>query len=294
MSLVIGGTGTVGGQVVRELLARGEQVRVLTRSTARIAVLPSGADGVVGDLTEPESLDRAFDGIETLFLATPLSPTETDEGLTAVAAAQAAGVRRIVYMTVHRLLDGWHIPHFRSKFPVIEAIRRSGLEFTLLEPNNFYQNDLSMAEAIVKAGVYPQPLGSIGLHRVDVRDIAEAAVNALLQPGHAGEIYPLAGPDRLTGPGTAEIYGRLLGREVRYGGDDLDAWAAQVKALMPDWMVADLVEMYGHFQDSGLLASDREIERTAAILGHPPRSFESFVVQVFVPATSGNAGSPAA
>ena len=124
-----------------------------------------------------------------------------------------------------------HIPHFKSKVPVEEAIRSSGLDNTILRPNNFYQNDLWFREAITRYGVYPQPVGSRGMSRVDVRDIAEVAVAALTLEGHAGREYGIHGPDALTGEGTAEAWGRHLGREVRYGGDDLDAWEAQAQQI---------------------------------------------------------------
>ena len=81
--LVIGGTGTVGSLVVQGLLNRGEKVRVLTRSPEKSKALPQGAQGVVGDLKDPSSLPQTMEGIERVFLITPLSPTEAEEGINA-------------------------------------------------------------------------------------------------------------------------------------------------------------------------------------------------------------------
>ena len=103
-------------------------------------------------------------------------------------AAVAAGIRRIVYLSVHQADKALGIPHFVCKLPIEGVIRASGVEYTILHPNNFYQNDLAMRDAI-RAGVYPQPLGSVGLHRVDVRDIAEAAAIALTEAGHSGKTF---------------------------------------------------------------------------------------------------------
>ena len=105
--------------------------------------------------------------------------------------------------------------------------------------NNFFQNDYQLKDALLTHGIYPQPLGEVGLSRVDVRDIAEAAAIALTESGHAGETYNLVGPDVLTGRGTAEIWSRALGRPIAYGGDDLDAWEKQVLAFLPPWMAFD-------------------------------------------------------
>lgn len=275
--LIIGGTGTVGSQIALNLAGRGESVRVMTRSAEKAKAVPRGVEAVTGDLDTPASLAGAFRDVDAVFLATPLSPTETQAGLAAVAAARSAGVRRLVYMSVHNLERAPHIPHFKSKLPIEKSVRESGLEYTILAPNNFFQNDLWMREAIVRWGVYPQPIGNVGLNRVDVRDIADAAARALTEPGHNGKKYPLVGPDLLTGESTAQIYSRRLGREVRYAGDNLDLWAEQMRRMLPDWMVGDLRIMYEYLQAHGLPAAKEDLDQQAAILGHAPRSFDAFV-----------------
>jgi uncharacterized protein YbjT (DUF2867 family) len=279
-SLVIGGTGTVGGEVVRLLKAQGHEVRVLTRSAAKAGDLPEGVEAAVGDLADPQNLRGPLDGVDGVFLATPVSPDETRLGLNAVGAIREAGIGRLVYMSVHRADECPHIPHFASKLPIERAARESGLAWTILRPNHFFQNDLWHRNAILGRGVYPEPMGGVGLSRVDVRDIADAAVAALTGPGHEGKTYPLVGPDVLTGEAVASIYGRLLGRPVRYGGDDLDAWAEQVRGMMPGWMVDDLRVMYEHFQRHGLVATEEDLSAVREALGRDPRRFEDFAAEL--------------
>ncbi len=278
-TLVIGGTGTVGSTVVRDLATAGRPVRVMTRSPDKIASLPEGVEGVVGDLDRPDTLGPAFVGVSALFLVTPLGAAETTAGLAAVEAARTAKVERIVYMTVHKLTAGAHIPHFGAKLPVVEAIERSGLPFTVIAPNNFFQNDLWLKDAILQFGVYPQPLGDVGLSRIDVRDIAAASVTALTEPGHDGKTYPLVGPEAWNGPETAEAWSRALGRTIRYGGNDLDAWSAQVSAMMPPWLVHDLRIMYQWQQEEGQIATPDDLAACTAILKRQPRSYEDFVAE---------------
>jgi len=274
--LVIGGTGTVGSATVRELLKRGEAVRVMTRTVEKTRALPPGVEGVVGSMKEPETLPGVLRGVERLFLITPLDRDETQQGIEAVDAAVAAGVERIVYLSVHRADAGVRIPHFASKLPVEGVIQSSGVGYTILRPNNFYQNDLGLLDAI-RAGYYPQPMGGVGLHRVDVQDIAEAAAIALTETGHAGRTYSLVGPEAFTGERTAEIYARHLGRPVHYTGDDLKAFSAAMQGAMPGWLVRDLTIMYDYFQREGLLATQAEIDELTTLLRHAPRRFDDFV-----------------
>ncbi|MBW5446158.1 NAD(P)H-binding protein [Cohnella sp. CFH 77786] len=277
--LVLGGTGTVGSQVAANLVRRGAGVRVLTRNADAAKRLPASVSVYPGDLESPDTLVTAFDQADAVFLLNALSPTETAQGLAAVEAAQKAGVKKIVYLSVPMPEDSKHIPHFKSKIPIEEAVRQSGAKYTILRPNNFYQNDYMFRDAILGYRIYPQPIGSIGLNRVDARDIAEAAVNALLLDGYEGKEYPVIGPDPLTGESIASIYTRIFGEEVRYGGDDLDAWFEQARMVLPEWLARDLKIMYRYFQEKGLAATERDFELQREILMREPISFEAFVAE---------------
>ncbi len=277
--LVVGGTGTVGSQVTRHLLEKGTKVRVMSRSADR-AKLELPVETVQGDLEKPETLGTQFTGVDAMFLLNALSQTETAQGLAAVQAARKGGVKKIVYMSVLMPAGSEIIPHFASKIPVEQAVRQSGLDWTILRPNNFYQNDLGLRDAIAGGGVYPQPIGDKGITRIDVRDIADAAVNAVIDAEHNGKTYPLNGPRAWTGEETARIYAENLSRAVRYGGDDVDAWGKQVSAFMPEWLVHDLKIMYRFFQENGFQATPEEIEMQRRLIAHDPRAFETFVWEV--------------
>jgi uncharacterized protein YbjT (DUF2867 family) len=277
--LVIGGTGTVGSQVVRELLARKTEVQVLTRSADKAKTLPSGAEGVLGDLLDPGTVRSVFKGVDGVFMLIAVSTTETHEGLMAINGMRMAGVKRLTYMSVHNLEQAVHLPHFGSKLPIEACLKDSGIPYTILRPNNFYQNDHLFKDAMLDYDVYPQPIGDIGLSRVDVRDIAEAAAITLTTPGHEARTYSIVGPQTHTGKSTAEVWSRALGKTVVYGGNDLDAWEQQSLKFLPAWMAFDLRLMYSFFQDKGLRATESEIESLIKLLGHSPRSFEDFAME---------------
>jgi uncharacterized protein YbjT (DUF2867 family) len=275
-TLVIGGTGTVGSQVVRALLARKTDVQVLTRDAKKAAGLPAGAQPVTGDLLDPATVRSAFRQAEGVFLLNPVSTTETHEGLMAVNGAMMSGVRRLVYMSVHDVDKAPYLPHFGSKLPIETAVKSSGIPYTILRPNNFYQNDYFFKDAMLQYGVYPQPIGGTGISRVDVRDIAEAAALALTTGGHEGQTYNLVGPEAQTGQSTAAVWSRVLGKAIAYAGDDLDAWEKQSLQYMPAWMVFDFRMMYAFLQKNGLIATAADVDRQTKLLGHLPRSFEDF------------------
>jgi len=276
--LVVGGTGTVGSAVVAALQAGGHEPLVMSRSAEKAARRPAGAAHVVADLEQPATLPAAFSGVDGVFLLLPVSQTETAQGLAGVEAAQAAGVRRIVYMSVVMPPGSEVVPHIASKIPVERAVQASGIPWTILRPNNFFQNDLWLRDAITTYGVYPQPLGPRGVSRVDVRDIAEAAASAFTRG--VGGIVPLNGPRGLTGDDTARVYSEILKRPVRYAGDDLDVWEKQASAMFPPWMVHDFRIMYDYFIRHGAHASGTDFAAQQHLLGRAPRPFEAFVEEL--------------
>jgi uncharacterized protein YbjT (DUF2867 family) len=288
--LVIGGTGTVGSAVVARLAKRGDAVRILTRSGAKAGSLPPGVEGAVGDLAVPKSLEQPMVGVDAVFLLVPVHPEETRLGLNGVGAAKAAKVGRLVFMSVFGAEAAPQVPHFIGKVPIEEAVRESGLAWTILRPNYFFQNEEQLAPSIAQ-GVYPQPLGEVGVSGIDVGDIADAAVNALTAPGHEGRTIPLAGLDLLTGPSIASTYAKHLGREVRYGGDDLTVWAARMADHgLPDWLVHDLRAMFAHIQRHGFRASDADHEAVRRVLGREPRRFDDFAAKLAGTINGGGSG----
>ena len=276
--LVIGGTGMVGSAVVAALRASGHEPRVLSRSADRASRLPAGTAHVVADLEQPATLSAAFSGMDGVFLLAPVSQTETEKGLAGVEAAKAAGLRRIVYLSVVMPPGFEAIPHVASKIPIERAVQASQIPWTILRPNHFFQNDAWLRDAITTYGVYPLPLGARGVNRVDVRDIAEAAANAFTDG--VGGIVPLNGPRGLTGGDTARIYSECLRRPVRYGGDDLDGWEKQAATMFPPWLAHSLSTMYDYFIRKGAHASGRDFAAQEKLLGHAPRPFEAYVADL--------------
>jgi uncharacterized protein YbjT (DUF2867 family) len=277
--LVLGGTGTVGSHVVRELAGRGAEVSVLTRNPSKARDLPKGTEAIQGDLMSPATIRTAFAGMDGVFLLNAVSDSESHQGLMAINGARAAGVKRLVYLSVYRLDDAPHLPHFGSKVGIEAAIKASDFAWTILRPSHYFQNDYWLKDALLGYGAYPQPLGDVGCSRVDVRDIGEAAAIALTSSGLEGETVPVVGPRDYTGRSAAEVWSRALGKPIQYAGQDLDAWEKQAAQMLPDWMAFDIREMYEFFGRQGLKSKPADVESVTRILGRPPRTFEAFAAE---------------
>jgi uncharacterized protein YbjT (DUF2867 family) len=271
--LVIGGTGRIGQPVAEELAQRGAHVRIMTRSLVKAASIEaSGMHSVIGDLNRSHSLHDAFSGVDVLVLITAHSITETGQGLAAVSTALAAGVRRVVFLSSAIGSGAMRIPHVASKAPIEHSLITSRSGYTIVRAHNVYQNDLCVpvAEAISN-GEYPLPIGSAGISRIDVRDVAMALANAALNSGHERRIYTLGAAERFTGESIAAAYG------ARYRGDDLDRWERTIALMKPRWQRDDLRIMLRYYQECGLSMSLQELGEQERLLGGEPRCFADFV-----------------
>ena len=157
--LVIGATGNVGGQVVSQLAGEGAAVRAFVRDPA--AALPDGAEAVRGNLSEPETLGAALEGVDSVFLVWPFFSAE---GAPAIVDAIAGHTRRVVYLSSEGVRDGVEeqadpINEFHAE--IERLIERSGLEWTFLRPTGLALNALGWAEEIRSGGdVVREPHGA--------------------------------------------------------------------------------------------------------------------------------------
>lgn len=272
--LVTGGTGRIGSGVVRELKKGGADVRVLVRKKA--TSLPDGVEVAVGDLLDPVSVQKAMDGVDKLYLLNAVSPDELTQGLIAYDLAKKLKLKHIVYHSVFRVEHFKDVPHFASKLAIESALHEFDVPFTVIRPNYFFQNDASLEDPLTKAGIYPMPLGQVGISAVDVRDIAEAAAVALTSDRHHGKTYNLNGPAVLSGPKVAAIWSSLLGREIRYTGEDMDAFEEQTRTRAPSWSAFDIRMMFQGYLERGFAAETGDLKTLTELLGHAPRSYEEF------------------
>ncbi|HLQ85147.1 MAG TPA: NmrA family NAD(P)-binding protein [Salinisphaeraceae bacterium] len=276
-TLVTGSTGTVGSEVVKALHERHADVRALVRDQSKAEHLPQGVEVVVGDLLDPVAVEQALAGVNKVYLLNAVVPDELTQGLIVFVLARRLGISQLVYHSVFQAERFKDVPHFASKFTIEQALKQFDLPYTILRPNYFFQNDAMLKEPLTGAGIYPMPLGPTGISAVDVRDIAEAAAITLTSDGHAGKTYNLVGPETLSGPQAASTWSDVLDREVRYPGEDFDAYEQQMRQMMPNWSAFDLRMMFQGYFERGFMASDDDIQTLTNLLGHAPRHYRDFV-----------------
>ncbi len=212
MILITGATGTVGSHLLNRLVSRGEAVRAMTRRP-----LPAGpgVDVVRADFDAPASLAAAVSGVRAVFLLTaPASPTPRHD-LAMLEAARSAGVSAVVKLSAigtgetfgDRTVGEWHL---RAE----QAVRSSGMAWTVLRPSSFASNLLRFADAVKAGQPVPNTTGTARQGVIDPRDVAAVAAEVLTTPGHAGRTCTLTGPELLGVPEQAAVLESVLGRSV--------------------------------------------------------------------------------
>ncbi|MEJ3655284.1 NAD(P)H-binding protein [Actinomycetes bacterium KLBMP 9759] len=200
--LVAGATGTVGSEIVRQLAEAGEKVRALTRNPAAARV-PKGVEVAFGDLTAPETLAPALDGVTAMHLITFGGDADLQTGPEIVELAGRAGVRRI------SVLSGFY------EGGVEAALRAGDIGWTHLRPVGFMANALSWVASVREHGVV-EVFGNQPGAIVHEADIAAVGVRALLEDGHAGAAYTITGPEAITPEEQVRILGAGIGRELGF------------------------------------------------------------------------------
>jgi uncharacterized protein YbjT (DUF2867 family) len=264
----------VGTEVLKQLGTRDVQVRALVRKQS--ASIPNGVEPVVGDLLDPVSVEKALTGVDKLYLLNAVTPDELTQGLIAYGLARKLRIKHVVYHSVFKVDAFKDVPHFASKLAIENALREFDVPFTIMRPSYFYQNDVSLRPVLQGAGIYPMPLGNVGISAVDVRDIAEMAAIALTTEGHEGKTYNLNGPEVLSGNKVAAIWSDVLGREVRYPGEDMNAFETQMRQKAPAWTAFDIRMMFQGYLERGFVAEDGDVATLTKVLGHPPRAYDAF------------------
>lgn len=271
--LATGGTGKFARLVVPALVSQGIQVRAMVHDPSRGDIpLEHGASEVAAaDLGDAASLQAALDGVDGAFLITPaFAPDATKMGLNFIEAAQAAGVRKVVYNGVYH--PSLPLENHATTRPVEAALYASGLDFTILQPAMYMQGlDDAYAQAR-STGTLVMPWSKHSkMTYVDYRDVAEAAALALAGDRLSMGTFELAAPGMVDRVELAELMTAAAGREV--AAVDLPPGSE-----LPPGQPEGLGAMFDDYDRHGFHGGNPLVLR--AILGREPRTVADYVAEL--------------
>lgn len=278
MILIIGATGNTGSEAARLLLERGARVRVVTREPEKARGIEAlqGAEIVGGDSFRPETLDGVFDDVEKMYFV-PATGLDWDRPQTAiVAAARDAGVRHIVKMSAIGAGPDQPSMSLRFHFKGEQDIEASGMAYTHVRPNSFFQNCLYDAPPIQAEGKFYSAVADACFAKIDTRDIGEVVAKVLTEDGHEGQTYELTGPETLSYEEMAARLSAAVGREIEYVNLSPEEYAASLLAIgFEDWNAEEFANIYGRgfYRESGGRHVTETVEQ---LLGRPPRTFDDW------------------
>ena len=272
MILVTGSTGNVASQLIPALQGAGQKVRALVHDESKAQSLrEAGAEVVVGDMERPDTLGKAVEGADHIYLITTNGPTGAAQARNLIEAAKGAGRPHIVRQTGFGTSKSRIIQQLEEIEKLLET---SGLPFTLIKPTFFMQNFMMAAQTVASDGMIYMPLKEGRLGMVDLRDVADVALSVLTSVGHEGKTYVLTGPASISIHDVAAGLTKAIGKSVTYVDVPPEAARdAMVGMGMPEWVVDGFIELFEGFS-AGF--ADMTTPHVEQLTGHPARSFEAF------------------
>ncbi|MFJ3306366.1 NmrA family NAD(P)-binding protein [Streptomyces sp. NPDC086549] len=286
--VLVTGAGDVGRKILGDLRAQDVPVRVMVhRDGDRAAEFRTlGAQVVVGDLTRPETVAPALEGVARMYFAMPVSP---DHLLAATVVATVAreygqldGLVDMSQMTVSQMTatSTGESHQQRLHWLAEQVLNWSGLPVIHIRPTSFLDNPLFTtlaARSIRENGTIALPFGTGRTSPIATEDVARVVAAVLRDPApHIGHVYELTGPRTVDMTEMAEDFSRALGRPVTYVDVPLDQWRAEVlaKAGLSPHVEDHIGTMARLHRENRYDRSSDDVER---VTGVPAQSVEEFV-----------------
>ncbi len=271
MILVTGATGNVGSEIARQLNASGKPFRIYVRDAEKaLQMIGAGSYEIaLGDFSDDAAFGAALSGVKAVYMVTNQSDAFKQDLTRMAAQAKAAGVARFVMLSAEADAEN-DVFFVRRTGELEDIVTAANLPWTFLRPDWFMQN----FAGFVAMGAVAFVDGPGKTSFVDVRDVAEIAVEALTQDGHVHRIYRLTGPDPMTFKSAAARISKVLGRDIPFlalSPDDLRA--GMIANGAEEWYADMNAEMTKAVQLGFSYTPSNDIE---FLLGRKPRSIETY------------------
>jgi uncharacterized protein YbjT (DUF2867 family) len=277
MILLTGASGTIGRHLVSVLKAKDVPFKVALRDPGKGARL--GAQAVAFDWDQPRTFAPALEAVDTLFLLTPTTETQVKQSQGLVEAAKAAGVKRVVKLSVSGADSEPGIALGRMHRESERAVQAAGFAWTMLRPTFFMQNFVSFYGVTLDADstIY-LPNGDAKVAWLDARDIGDVAAHVLTSKGHENKAYELTGDEPLSTAEACALLSAALGHKVTYV--DVPEQAAREGMQsqgIPPWYVESLLELNMVIRNGWAAQIATGVHE---VLGRSPRRFAAFAADL--------------
>lgn len=276
--LVTTANGMFGRAVVRQLVASGVAVRAMVRNRAKFDEAHPGVEVVEADLDRPATLPAVLDGVESMFLASPMDERLADRETAVIEAAERAGVARAVRI-------GGAVRHAGDRLSALHSqasarLQASSLAWTFVSPNSVMETSFLGHAPVIKGwGVLSGISGHGRIGLVALQDVVEVTAKVLAESGHGGRNYEITGPEALDLYQVAEVFTRVLGKPVTYQ----DLSEAELKAMLaPAMRMSDAeldMNVLCHLRCWRDGKADLVTDTYRALTGRAPTSLEAWITQ---------------
>lgn len=279
--LVTGATGKLGTKIVDALLKTvpANQLAVSVRNPEKAeGIKTRGVEVRQGDFDRPETLDTAFKGINRLLMISADGDNETRirQHTNAVAAAERAGVKFIVYTSIVNAQESKNMLAPTHK-ATEEAILKTGIPYSFLRNNWYLENESSSIQGVLAGAPWVTSAGTGKVGWALQQDYAEAAAAVLAGNGHENTIYELSGK-LLTQEEFASALGAVLGKEVPVQQVDDASYAEIIKgAGVPEFLIPFLVGIQKDIREGTLEIESSDFEK---LLGRPAKPLSEGLSQI--------------
>lgn len=279
--LVTGATGKLGTKIVDALLKTvpANQLAVSVRNPEKAeGIKTRGVEVRQGDFDRPETLDTAFKGINRLLMISADGDNETRirQHTNAVAAAERAGVKFIVYTSIVNAQESKNMLAPTHK-ATEEAILKTGIPYSFLRNNWYLENESSSIQGILAGAPWVTSAGTGKVGWALQQDYAEAAAAVLAGNGHENTIYELSGK-LLTQEEFASALGAVLGKEVPVQQVEDASYAEIIKgAGVPEFLIPFLVGIQKDIREGTLEIESSDFEK---LLGRPAKPLSEGLSQI--------------
>lgn len=277
--LVLGATGNTGSVILKQLKEKRSDFSIMTTSRDNSESLGLLAEQVrTGNYDDVPSMVAAMEGINRIYLVMPMHPDMIAWVKNVIAAAKKANVKHIVKQSGLSANSSAKSQIVRDHAVSDLLIKESGIDYTLIQPNSFFQNLYGNLPTINAEGCFYLPLGEAPLSLVDINDVAGVAVAALTEEGHAGKTHLITGAEALTSSEQAKLLSEASGKTITYVNVPQEAVANALKeAGMGEWLSENLAEMLAWFAEGNY---GQVTDTIQTVLGREPRAFADFAKEL--------------